>query len=94
MAVLRYKSLCIFLLCVLLGRGLGFFATIEPHEEECFYERAQQGSKMGLTFEVIEGGFLDIDVKVRSTGADVGHMHCSSVHSWSDSFGVSGSPYS
>ena len=67
MAVLRNKSLCLLLVYALLGRGLGFFATIEPHEEECFYERAQQGSKMGLTFEVIEGGFLDIDVKVRAT---------------------------
>ena len=44
---------------------MGFFAIIEPHEEECFFERAQQGSKLGLMFEVIEGGFLDIDVKVR-----------------------------
>lgn len=63
MAVIQ--NLCLFLFCALLGGGLGFFAVIEPHEEECFYERAQQGSKMGLIFEVIEGGFLDIDVKVR-----------------------------
>lgn len=63
MAVLQ--NFCLFLFCAFLGRGLGFFAIIEPHEEECFFERAQQGSKLGLMFEVIEGGFLDIDVKVR-----------------------------
>ena len=63
MAVLQ--KIRLFLFCALLGRGLGFFAIIEPHEEECFFERAQQGSKLGLMFEVIEGGFLDIDVKVR-----------------------------
>ena len=45
--------------------GLSFFVTVEPHVEECFFEKVQQGSKMSLMFEVIEGGFLDIDVQVR-----------------------------
>ena len=45
--------------------GLSFFITIEPHIEECFFEKVQQGSKMSLMFKVIEGGFLDIDVQVR-----------------------------
>jgi hypothetical protein len=48
----------------LLPTGFTFFVTVEPHGEECFFDKAQQGTKMALMFEVIEGGFLDIDVQV------------------------------
>lgn len=42
----------------------GYFVSVDAHVEECFFDRASSGMKMGLTFEVVEGGFLDIDVKV------------------------------
>jgi len=47
---------------------LPYFINVDAHAEECFFDRVQNGTKLGLTFEVIEGGFLDIDVRV--TGPD------------------------
>ena len=43
----------------------GYFTSVDAHAEECFFDRVSSGMKMSLTFEVVEGGFLDIDVKVR-----------------------------
>lgn len=55
-------------LVVLLGAlsytASGYFVSIDAHADECFYERVNSGTKMGLMFEVAEGGFLDIDVEV------------------------------
>ncbi|XP_035734602.1 transmembrane emp24 domain-containing protein 2-like [Vespa mandarinia] len=41
-----------------------YFITVDAHAEECFFNRVELGTKMGLTFEIAEGGFLDIDVKI------------------------------
>ena len=43
-----------------------YFVHVDAHADECFFDRVSSGMKMGLTFEVVEGGFLDIDVKVNS----------------------------
>ena len=45
-----------------------YFITIDANSEDCYFNRAQAGTKLGLMFEVVEGGFLDIDVKI--TGPD------------------------
>jgi len=45
-----------------------YFITVDAHAEECFFERVETGAKLGLLFEISEGGFLDIDVKI--TGPD------------------------
>ena len=37
---------------------------VDAHAEECFFDKVKQGTKMGLMFEVAEGGFLDIDVRI------------------------------
>jgi hypothetical protein len=63
----RHEAL-VLLLCV-LGLWLcpqvrGYFTSVDAHAEECFFDRVSSGMKMSLTFEVVEGGFLDIDVKV------------------------------
>ncbi|XP_037794797.1 transmembrane emp24 domain-containing protein 2-like isoform X1 [Penaeus monodon] len=41
-----------------------YFVTIDAHAEECFFEKVTTGTKLGLAFEVAEGGFLDIDIKI------------------------------
>ncbi|XP_043278548.1 transmembrane emp24 domain-containing protein 2 [Venturia canescens] len=57
-----------FLLSLLLlglhYRANAFSITVDSHAEECFFERVELNTKMGLTFEIAEGGFLDIDVRV------------------------------
>lgn len=59
---------------VLLQRAKGFYLTIDAHAEECFFERVATGTKMGLTFEVIDGGFYDIDVKINGPDDKVIHQ--------------------
>eukprot|EP00004_Rigifila_ramosa_P010300 TRINITY_DN22139_c0_g1_i1.p2 TRINITY_DN22139_c0_g1~~TRINITY_DN22139_c0_g1_i1.p2 ORF type:complete len:208 (-),score=66.79 TRINITY_DN22139_c0_g1_i1:42-665(-) len=48
------------------ARGVSFY--IEPHHEECMYEEAKQGDKLGVGFQVTQGGNLDIDFKVLDPG--------------------------
>jgi len=55
--------LCYFLLC-LIKLNVAYIITVDSHAEECFFDPAQAGSKLGLMFETIEGGFLDIDVRI------------------------------
>ena len=55
-------SLTIIFICTDISAG--YFINIDAHAEECFFDRVNSGSKMSLMFEVAEGGFLDIDVKV------------------------------
>ena len=47
-----------------------YFISVDANSEECFFEQAQRGEKMTLTFEVAEGGFLDIDVNVIGPGGN------------------------
>lgn len=56
------------LLAALAAPAAAYFVSIDAHAEECFLERVPSGTKMGLIFEVAEGGFLDIDVEVRGDG--------------------------
>ena len=59
--ILYCVSVCLSFLSVVNG----YFIAIDAHAEECFHDKVVSGTKMALTFEVAEGGFLDIDVKVR-----------------------------
>uniref|UniRef100_A0A2S2PJ02 Transmembrane emp24 domain-containing protein n=1 Tax=Schizaphis graminum TaxID=13262 RepID=A0A2S2PJ02_SCHGA len=45
-------------------QGLSYFLTVDAHAEECFFDKVEVGSKLGLMYEISEGGFLDIDVKI------------------------------
>ncbi|XP_068247029.1 transmembrane emp24 domain-containing protein 2 [Palaemon carinicauda] len=51
----------------------GYFVTVDAHAEECFFEKATTGTKLGLAFEVAEGGFLDIDIKILSPDGNTIH---------------------
>ncbi|XP_023238075.1 transmembrane emp24 domain-containing protein 2-like [Centruroides sculpturatus] len=66
----KCDSVCFFavLVLILANRARCYFITVDAHAEECFFDKVTTKTKMGLTFEVAEGGFLDIDVKI--TGPD------------------------
>lgn len=76
MAFLRLE-LCSIFLVLLLECSYGYFITIDAHAEECFHDQVTSGTKMGLIFEVAEGGFLDIDVTVNSV---ISHQNVSEIY--------------
>ncbi|KAJ8984149.1 hypothetical protein NQ317_017800 [Molorchus minor] len=57
-----------FLISLTVNQCMAYYVTVDAHAEECFFERVEAGTKMGLTFEISEGGFLDIDTRI--TGPD------------------------
>lgn len=56
----------LLLLVLCLASAEAYFISVDAHAEECFFDKVTTGTKMSLMFEVAEGGFLDIDVKVRA----------------------------
>ncbi|CAG0900846.1 unnamed protein product [Darwinula stevensoni] len=61
----KHEFLCLFwLLSCFVEWSSAYFVTVDAHAEECFYDKVNSGTKMGLMFEVAEGGFLDIDVRI------------------------------
>ena len=49
------------------------YCQVDAHAEECFFDKVKMGTKMGLMFEVAEGGFLDIDVRIEGPDGKVVH---------------------
>lgn len=47
--------------------------TIEPNQEECFHEKLQKGTKIKFTFEVLDGGSLDVDLSIKDPNNYVIH---------------------
>lgn len=47
--------------------------TIDPHQEECFHEKLQKGTKIKFTFEVLDGGSLDVDLTIKDPNDHVIH---------------------
>ena len=63
----RYRmqlNFVLLLLAQLAAVARSYFITVDAHAEECFFDKVKSGTKMGLMFEVAEGGFLDIDVRI------------------------------
>ncbi|XP_018402966.1 PREDICTED: transmembrane emp24 domain-containing protein-like [Cyphomyrmex costatus] len=60
---MRWLSSCLLLVLSIVNVRC-YFITVDAHAEECFFDKVEFGTKMGLTFEIAEGGFLDIDVKI------------------------------
>lgn len=73
-STLMCRQLCLILLfltailVIIPQSSRAFIIDIDAHGEECFFDRVRSGTKITVTFEVTEGGFLDIDVKI--TGPD------------------------
>lgn len=60
-------SQCLCVTALILGYASvchSYFINVDASSEECFFEAASRDSKMTLTYEVADGGFLDIDVNV------------------------------
>lgn len=64
MSPLKCLSLLLLVTLVWMPYSEAYFLVIDAHAEECFFDRVTSGTKLGLTFEVVEGGFLDIDVSI------------------------------
>lgn len=67
----RAISLTILLVTTFINTSYGYTITVDAHAEECFFETVEADTKMGLTFEIAEGGFLDIDVTITGPAGDV-----------------------
>ncbi|KAJ0173062.1 hypothetical protein K1T71_011238 [Dendrolimus kikuchii] len=63
---LTWRSLWIVtvILSAIISAAHSYTITVDAHAEECFFENVEADTKMGLTFEIAEGGFLDIDVTI------------------------------
>lgn len=61
---LTHFVLSFMLIIITIASVNSYFIHIDAHAEECFFDKVTSGTKMSLMFEVAEGGFLDIDVKV------------------------------
>lgn len=53
-----------FKTCFVLSFWIGYFVTVQPRKEECFHEYVKKDDKINMMYEVAEGGFLDIDVRI------------------------------
>lgn len=51
-------------LATVIRQADSYITTLDAHSEECYFEKAIAGTKLGFTFEVMEGGFLDIDITI------------------------------
>eukprot|EP01147_Barroeca_monosierra_P008504 gene8504-970_t len=65
-----FLLLCLFALS-LFGSAHGYAVEVDAHAEECFFDELKANTKVGLTFQVAEGGFLDIDVKINGPDGKV-----------------------
>ncbi len=48
------------------GNDIAHVTQVEPRTEECFYEDLTAGMTFEIDFEVIRGGLLDIEFKIKS----------------------------
>lgn len=68
-----FSKIAFLLLAILSKTARAYITTLDAHTEECFFEKAIANTKLGFTFEVIEGGFLDIDVTIYDPDGKVIH---------------------
>ena len=61
---LRNVLVIVATLGISLGLGEALFVTVPANGYVCFHESLKQDERLGITFSVSEGGFLDIDFDV------------------------------
>lgn len=59
-----FLGLVLFSLCLGAWASTGFQLKVEPKTEDCFYKDFNQGSRVDFEWHVLDGGLLDVDVKV------------------------------
>lgn len=70
----RLSFLFLSLLSV-VSRTHSYVITLDAGiENECFHERVPVGTKLGFSFEVIEGGFYDVDVVIKDPNNSILHQ--------------------
>nr|CAG4635055.1 EOG090X0D99 [Alona affinis] len=62
--MISLRNYCAVWLALLACSANAYYVTLDAHAEECFFDKVSAGTKLGLTFEVAEGGFLDIDFTI------------------------------
>lgn len=112
--LLKICSICILML-YFTAQSLAYFVTVDAHAEECFFDKVEEGTKMGktmkinqfwnqkwkidrtryteptfiysssgfitgLTFEIAEGGFLDINVRILGPSGELIHEAVGETH--------------
>merc|ERR1711862_692610 len=71
--MMQHTLLLLGLLCTasIIEQTYGYMSVVEAHEEQCFYEEVPQGFPVNVMFQVISGGFLDIDLKITAPDGKV-----------------------
>lgn len=64
----RIYLILTILYCFTINVCKCYIITIDVASKECFYEKLMEGQKFGISFNVIDGGFLDIDFEVFGPG--------------------------
>jgi len=54
-----------------IAQAQAYTMVLSAHTEECFYEDMEENGKLQGSFEVVAGGFLDIDCTVYGPGGQV-----------------------
>lgn len=55
-------AIVLIVIAASIGLVHGLTYTLDPAEERCFFESIDKPSKLSLKFQVIKGGFLDVDL--------------------------------
>lgn len=59
-----YFVLIAFSILFIINQCLAYTVTIAPNDKECFFEDLHHDDKMTITFQVGDGGNMDIDFTV------------------------------
>jgi len=69
---LKIAFLSTFLLSI-LKCSEAYIITVDARAEDCYHAKVDAGTKMGLMFEIVDGGFNDIDIKITDPQGKIIH---------------------